>query len=49
MGLVGVVQFLVKTVTITTFEHAHYQCVMKFSGNLVVRIPVEAKTPAELL
>ncbi|TEA42030.1 hypothetical protein DBR06_SOUSAS13010013, partial [Sousa chinensis] len=31
VGLVGVDQFLVKTGTITTFEHAHYTHVMKFS------------------
>ena len=48
VGLVGVDQFLVKTGTITTFEHAHNVRVMKFSVSPVVRIAVEAKNPANL-
>ncbi|KAI3368873.1 hypothetical protein L3Q82_025855 [Scortum barcoo] len=48
VGLVGVDQFLVKTGTITTFEHAHNMKVMKFSVSPVVRIAVEAKNPADL-
>lgn len=48
VGLVGVDQFLVKTGTITTFEHAHYTHVMKFSESLVFRLAVEAKNPANL-
>lgn len=47
-GLVGVDQFLVKTGTITTFEHAHNLKVMKFSVSPVVRVAVEAKNPADL-
>ncbi|KAH0625965.1 hypothetical protein JD844_034361 [Phrynosoma platyrhinos] len=48
VGLVGVDQFLIKTGTITTFEHAHNMRVMKFSVSPVVRVAVEAKNPADL-
>jgi elongation factor 2 len=48
VGLVGVDQFLVKTGTITTFEHAHNMKVMKFSVSPVVRVAVECKNPADL-
>merc|ERR1712168_604271 len=48
VGLVGVDQFLVKTGTITTFEHAHNLKQMKFSVSPVVRVAVEAKNPADL-
>lgn len=48
VGLVGVDQFLVKTGTITTFEHSHNMRVMKFSVSPVVRVAVEAKNPADL-
>ena len=48
MGLVGVDQFLVKTDTITTFEHSHNTRAMKFSVSPVVRVIVEAKNPADL-
>nr|KAF6489902.1 hypothetical protein HJG59_010299 [Molossus molossus] len=48
VGLVGVGRFLVKTGTITTFEHAHNMRVMKFSVSPVVRVTVEAKNPADL-
>ncbi|CAI9155250.1 unnamed protein product [Rangifer tarandus platyrhynchus] len=48
MGLVGMDQFLVKTDTITTFEHAHNTWVMKFSVSPIVRVAVEAKNPANL-
>uniref|UniRef100_A0A8C9YC76 Eukaryotic translation elongation factor 2b n=1 Tax=Sander lucioperca TaxID=283035 RepID=A0A8C9YC76_SANLU len=48
VGLVGVDQFLVKTGTITTYEHAHNLRVMKFSVSPVVRVAVEAKNPADL-
>ncbi|XP_036382653.1 elongation factor 2 [Megalops cyprinoides] len=48
VGLVGVDQFLVKTGTITTYEHAHNMRVMKFSVSPVVRVAVEAKNPADL-
>ncbi|CAO2595286.1 Elongation factor 2 [Lemmus lemmus] len=45
VGLVGVDQFLVKTETITTFEHMHNMRMMKFSVSPVVRVAVEAKNP----
>lgn len=48
VGLVGVDQYLVKTGTITTYEHAHNLKVMKFSVSPVVRVAVEAKNPSEL-
>jgi elongation factor 2 len=48
VGLVGVDQFLVKTGTITTYEHAHNLKVMKFSVSPVVRVAVEAKNPGDL-
>ncbi|XP_065836236.1 elongation factor 2b-like [Oscarella lobularis] len=48
VGLVGVDQYLVKTGTITTFEHAHNLKVMKFSVSPVVRVAVEAKNPSDL-
>lgn len=48
VGLVGVDQFLVKTGTITTFEHAHNMRVMKFSVSPVVRVAVEAKNASDL-
>ncbi|KAL4658934.1 elongation factor 2-like [Arapaima gigas] len=47
VGLVSVDQFLVKTGTITTYEHAHMR-VMKFSISPVVRVAVQAKNPADL-
>jgi elongation factor 2 len=47
-GLVGVDQFLVKTGTISTFEHAHNFKVMKFSVSPVVRVAVECKNPSDL-
>lgn len=48
VGLVGVDQFLVKTGTITTYEHAHNLKQMKFSVSPVVRVAVEAKNPSDL-
>lgn len=48
VGLVGVDQFLVKTGTITTFEHAHNMKTMKFSVSPVVRVAVEAKNACDL-
>jgi len=47
-GLVGVDQYLVKTGTISTFEHAHNMRVMKFSVSPVVRVAVECKNPSDL-
>ena len=48
VGLVGMDQFLVKTGTITIFEHAHNMQVIKFSVSPVVSVAVEAKNPADL-
>lgn len=48
VGLVGVDQFLIKTGTITTFEHAHNMRQMKFSVSPVVRVAVEARNPSDL-
>jgi elongation factor 2 len=48
VGLVGVDQYLVKTGTISTCEHAHNLRVMKFSVSPVVRVAVEAKNPSDL-
>lgn len=48
VGLVGVDQYLVKSGTITTFEHAHNLRVMKFSVSPVVRVAVDCKNPADL-
>lgn len=47
-GLVGVDQFLVKTGTITTYEHAHNMKVMKFSVSPVVRVAVQPKNAQDL-
>lgn len=47
-GLVGVDQYLVKTGTITTYEHAHNMRVMKFSVSPVVRIAVEPVNSTDL-
>ena len=48
VGLVGIDQFLVKTGTITTYEHAHNMRVMKFSVSPVVRVAVEPKNATDL-
>ncbi|EDO45605.1 predicted protein [Nematostella vectensis] len=48
VGLVGVDQFLVKTGTISTYEHCHNMKMMKFSVSPVVRVAVEPKNPADL-
>ncbi|CAI8047296.1 Elongation factor 2 [Geodia barretti] len=48
VGLVGVDQYLIKTGTISTYEHAHNLRVMKFSVSPVVRVAVEAKNPSDL-
>ena len=42
-------KFLVKSGTITTFEHAHNTYMIKFSVSSVVRVAVEARNPADLL
>ncbi|KAJ8029675.1 Elongation factor 2 [Holothuria leucospilota] len=47
-GLVGVDQYLVKTGTISTYEHAHNLKSMKFSVIPVVRVAVEPKDPDDL-
>ena len=48
VGLVGIDQFLVKTGTITTFQHAHNMRCMKFNVSPVVRIAVEPKRAIDL-
>lgn len=48
VGLVGVDQFIMKTGTISTYEHAHNMRVMKFSVSPVVRVAVQPKNPADL-
>jgi len=48
VGLVGVDQYLLKTGTITTYEHAHNIADMKYSVSPVVRVAVKAKDPKEL-
>lgn len=48
VGLVGVDQFLLKTGSITTYEHAHNLKVMKYSVSPVVRVAVECKNPQDL-
>jgi len=47
-GLVGVDQFLVKTGTLTTYEHSHNMKQMKFSVSPVVRVAVEPVDPQHL-
>ena len=47
-GVVGIDHCLLKTGTITTYEHAHNMKVMKFSVSPVVRVAVQCKNPAEL-
>ncbi|CAM9129394.1 unnamed protein product [Phaeothamnion confervicola] len=47
-GLVGVDQYLLKSGTITTWEHAHCIKTMKFSVSPVVRVAVEPKNSADL-
>ncbi|KNC86320.1 elongation factor 2 [Sphaeroforma arctica JP610] len=48
VGLVGVDQFIMKTGSITTYEHAHNLKVMKYSVSPVVRVAVECKNPQDL-
>ena len=48
VSLVGIDQFLIKTGTITTYEHAHNMRVMKFNVSPVVRIAVEPKKAIDL-
>lgn len=47
-GLVGVDQFLLKSGTLTTNEHAHNLRVMKFSVSPVVQVAVEVKNANDL-
>jgi elongation factor 2 len=47
-GLVGVDQYLVKSGTISSYDHAHNLRVMKFSVSPVVRVAVDCKNPADL-
>ncbi|OLY79324.1 Elongation factor 2 [Smittium mucronatum] len=48
VGLVGVDQFLLKSGTITTSEHAHNLKVMKFSVSPVVQVAVDVKNANDL-
>lgn len=48
VGLVGLDQCLVKTGTISTFEHAHNIKVLKFSVSPVVRVAVDVINPSDL-
>lgn len=48
VGLVGVDQYLVKTGTISTYEHAHNMKVMRFSVSPVVQVAVRPKDPSQL-
>ena len=48
VGLVGIDQFLLKSGTLTTSEHAHNLKVMKFSVSPVVRRSVEVKNANDL-
>lgn len=47
-GLVGIDKYLLKTGTISTYEHAHNLKVMKFSVSPVVRVAVDVVNPAHL-
>jgi len=47
-GLVGIDQFLLKTGTISDYEHAHNMRMMKYSVSPVVRVAVECKNAADL-
>merc|ERR1711881_344158 len=48
VGLVGVDQYLVKTGTISTYEHAHNMKVMRLSVSPVVQVAVRPKDPSQL-
>jgi len=48
VGLVGVDEYLLKSGTISSSEHAHNIRVMKFSVSPVVRVAVECKHPSDL-
>lgn len=48
VGLVGVDQFLLKSGTLTTSEHAHNLKVMKFSVSPVVQVAVDVKNANDL-
>ena len=48
VGIGGVDKFLLKTGTISTYEHAHNLKVMKFSVSPVVRVAVDVVNPANL-
>ncbi|KAK3097811.1 hypothetical protein FSP39_013409 [Pinctada imbricata] len=48
VALSGIDKFLVKSGTITTYEHAHNMKVMKFSVSPVVRVAVDVVKPADL-
>ncbi|KAH3727287.1 elongation factor 2-like [Dreissena polymorpha] len=48
VGLGGIDKYLLKTGTITTYEHAHNMKVLKFSVSPVVRVAVDVINPAHL-
>lgn len=48
VGLSGIDKFLLRSGTISTYEHAHNMKVMKFSVSPVVRVAVEVKNAADL-
>ena len=48
VALVGVDQYLTKTGTISTYEHAHNIRVMKYSVSPVVRVAIKPKNQSEL-
>ncbi|CEL92355.1 unnamed protein product [Vitrella brassicaformis CCMP3155] len=48
VGLVGVDQYILKSGTITTYEHAHNIADMKYSVSPVVRVAVKPKDQKEL-
>lgn len=48
VGLVGIDKYLLKSGTITTYEHAHNLKVLKFSVSPVVSVAVDVANPAHL-
>jgi len=48
VGLGGIDKFLIKTGTISTYEHAHNLRVLKFSVSPVVQVEVAVRSPADL-
>ncbi|XP_060069622.1 elongation factor 2-like [Ylistrum balloti] len=48
VGLVGLDKYLIKSGTVTTYEHAHNMAVMRFSVSPVVRVAVDPLHAADL-